>query len=71
MDLLVNGAPTTQQIDNGGKPFTVSAGLGTRPSGAEVAYDASRYKMTLVSPIVPPYPPKPTWRPAGPGTRLS
>jgi hypothetical protein len=69
MDLLVNGAPTTQKIENDGKPFTVSAGLGTRPYDGGIVYDPSRYKMTLVSPIVSPYPPR-TWRLARPGMRL-
>lgn len=56
MDLLVDGKSVYQNIDNGGKPFTVSAGIGRYSADHIFNYNFSSYQMFMLSPIVQPYP---------------
>jgi hypothetical protein len=63
MDLLVDGKSVYQNIDNNGKPFTVSAGIGRYDSYHEFVFDFSSYRMFLQSPITTAYPAgKPSWK---------
>ena len=59
LDLLVGGRPETQTIDDGGKPFSVSAGVQKRTADG-LGFDFAAYRMFLTSPIVSG-PPR-TWR---------